>query len=55
MTNILKKLYDNDKRDLKKFEKIANKVEKLADHFANMTDEQLQPVSYTHLTLPTKA
>ncbi|MCT7682246.1 preprotein translocase subunit SecA [Lactobacillus iners] len=42
MTNILKKLYDNDKRDLKKFEKIANKVEKLADHFANMTDEQLQ-------------
>ena len=31
MANILKKLYNADKRELKKFEKIAKKVESYAD------------------------
>ena len=31
MANILKKIYDNDRRELKKFEKLATKVESLGD------------------------
>ncbi|BDR60244.1 preprotein translocase subunit SecA [Lactobacillus xylocopicola] len=42
MANILKKLYNNDKRELKKFEKIAAQVESYADEYAELTDEQLQ-------------
>ncbi len=42
MTNILKRLYDNDKRDLRKFEKIANKVEGYADEMAGLSDAELQ-------------
>lgn len=42
MVNILKKLYNNDKRELKKFEKIANKVESHADEYAELSDEDLQ-------------
>lgn len=42
MTNILKRLYDNDKRDLRKFEKIANKVECYADEMAGLSDAELQ-------------
>ncbi|MCI1290293.1 MAG: preprotein translocase subunit SecA [Lactobacillus sp.] len=42
MTNILKRLYDADKRDLKKFECIADKVESYADEYSHLSDEQLQ-------------
>jgi preprotein translocase subunit SecA len=42
MTNILKRLYDADKRDLKKFERIADKVESYADEYSHLSDEQLQ-------------
>lgn len=42
MTNILKRLYDADKRELKKFERIANKVESYADEYSHLSDEQLQ-------------
>ena len=42
MVNILKKLYNDDKRELKKFEKIAAKVESHADEMSKLSDEQLQ-------------
>ena len=42
MANILKKLYNEDKRQLKKFEKIAKKVESHADEMDKLTDEQLK-------------
>ena len=42
MVNILKKLYNDDKRELKKFEKIAAKVEAHADEMSKISDEQLQ-------------
>ncbi|UZN41662.1 preprotein translocase subunit SecA [Lactobacillus sp. IBH004] len=41
MVNILKKLYNNDKRELKKFEKIADKVESHADEYSRLSDEEL--------------
>ncbi|EEU21721.1 preprotein translocase subunit SecA [Lactobacillus mulieris] len=42
MVNILKKLYDSDKRELKKFEKLADKVEGYADEMSKLSDDQLQ-------------
>ncbi|WP_304682333.1 preprotein translocase subunit SecA [Lactobacillus taiwanensis] len=42
MANILKKIYDNDRRELKKFEKLATKVESLVDEYEKLSDEQLQ-------------
>ena len=42
MVNILKKLYNDDKRELKKPEKIAAKVEAHADEMSKLSDEQLQ-------------
>ncbi len=42
MANVLKKLYNNDKRELKKFEKIAAKVESYANQYEKLTDEELQ-------------
>ncbi|MDF7669407.1 preprotein translocase subunit SecA [Lactobacillus sp. ESL0703] len=42
MVNILKKLYNNDKRELKKFEKIASQVESHADEYDKLSDEQLK-------------
>lgn len=42
MVNILKKLYDSDKRELKKFEKLADKVEGYADEMSKLSDAQLQ-------------
>jgi preprotein translocase subunit SecA len=42
MANILKKIYDNDRRELTKFEKLATKVESLADEYEKLSDEQLQ-------------
>ncbi|EEJ72471.1 preprotein translocase subunit SecA [Lactobacillus ultunensis] len=42
MVNILRKLYNDDKRELKKFEKIAAKVESHAEEMSKLSDEQLQ-------------
>ena len=42
MVNILKKLYDSDKRELKKVEKLADKVEGYADEMSKLSDAQLQ-------------
>ncbi|GGG34670.1 preprotein translocase subunit SecA [Lactobacillus apis] len=42
MVNILKKLYNSDKRELKKFEKLAERVESYADEYSQLYDEQLQ-------------
>ncbi|MCD5578560.1 preprotein translocase subunit SecA [Lactobacillus delbrueckii subsp. lactis] len=42
MANILKKLYNADKRELKHFEKIADQVESYADQMAALSDEELQ-------------
>lgn len=42
MANILKKLYNADKRELKRFEKIADQVESYADQMAAFSDEELQ-------------
>lgn len=42
MANILKKLYDNDKRELKKFEKYASKVEGYADEISKLSDDELK-------------
>ncbi|WEV37543.1 preprotein translocase subunit SecA [Lactobacillus sp. ESL0677] len=42
MVNILKKLYNNDKRELKKFENIASQVESHADEYSKFSDEQLK-------------
>ena len=42
MANILKKLYNADKRELKRFEKIAAQVESHADEMAALSDEELQ-------------
>ncbi|MBP2057655.1 preprotein translocase subunit SecA [Lactobacillus colini] len=42
MVNILKKLYDNDKRELKQFEKLADKVDALSEEYSKLSDEQLQ-------------
>ena len=42
MANILKKIYDNDRRELKKFEKLATKEESLGDEYEKLSDEQLQ-------------
>ena len=42
MANILKKIYNGDKRELKKFEKLAKRVESYADEYSKISDEQLQ-------------
>lgn len=42
MANILKKLYDNDKRELKKFEKYTSKVEGYADEMSKLSDDELK-------------
>ena len=42
MANILKKLYNADKRELKRFEKNAAQVESHADEMAALSDEELQ-------------
>ncbi len=42
MGNILKKIYNGDKRELKKFEKLAKRVESYADEYSKISDEQLQ-------------
>jgi preprotein translocase subunit SecA len=42
MANILRKVIENDKRELKRLDKIANKVESFADEMAALSDEELQ-------------
>lgn len=42
MANFLRRLFDNDRKELKKFRKQAKKVEKLGDKYAEYSDEQLR-------------
>ncbi|EIQ82595.1 UNVERIFIED_CONTAM: preprotein translocase subunit SecA [Streptococcus canis] len=42
MANILRKVIENDKGELRKLEKIAKKVESYADHMASLSDRELQ-------------
>ncbi|MEY8457599.1 preprotein translocase subunit SecA [Lactococcus ileimucosae] len=42
MSNIIKKLVENDKKELKKLHKMAQKVESYEDEMAALPDEQLQ-------------
>ncbi|MFJ7848220.1 preprotein translocase subunit SecA [Peribacillus sp. NPDC097224] len=41
MLNILNKVFDPNKRELKRLEKVADQVEALADEMASLSDEQL--------------
>ncbi|OYQ67021.1 preprotein translocase subunit SecA [Aerococcus sp. 1KP-2016] len=45
MANVLKKIFDNQKKDLKKFNKQAKQVEALEDRFAKYTDDQLKDMT----------
>ena len=40
MVNILKKWVESDKREIKRLNKIANKVESYADQMAKLSDEE---------------
>ncbi|KAF1291871.1 preprotein translocase subunit SecA [Candidatus Enterococcus leclercqii] len=42
MANFLRKIIENDKKELKRLDAIANKVESYADQMAALTDEQLR-------------
>ncbi len=42
MANFLRKIIENDKKELKRLDAIANKVESFADQMAALTDEQLR-------------
>ncbi|MGX7350997.1 protein translocase subunit secA [Enterococcus canis] len=42
MANFLKKMIENDNRELKRLDKIANQVESFADQMAALNDEQLR-------------
>ncbi|AMB99419.1 preprotein translocase subunit SecA [Aerococcus urinaehominis] len=42
MANLLKKIFDNDKKELKRFDKLAKEVEALEDKYAAYTDDQLR-------------
>lgn len=45
MANVLKKVFDNQRKDLKKFDKTAKQVEALEDRFENYTDDQLKDMT----------
>ena len=42
MANLIRSLIENDKKELKRLDSIAKKVESYADQMAALTDEQLQ-------------
>lgn len=42
MANVLKKWIESDRRELRRIDKIANRVERYADQMSKLTDEQLQ-------------
>lgn len=42
MLSILNKMFDSNKKELKRLEKVANQVEALADQMAALSDDQLQ-------------
>ena len=42
MPNIIRKLVENDKKELKKLNKMALQVESFADEMEHLTDEQLK-------------
>ena len=45
MANFLRKIVDSDKRELKKFDAIASRVEALADEYSAKTDEELKAMT----------
>ena len=45
MANLIRSLIENDKKELKRLDSIAKKVEAYADQMAALTDEQLQAKS----------
>ena len=51
MVNILNKLFDFNKKELKRLEKLADKVEALADQMANLSDEELKANTPIHSTM----
>ena len=42
MANILRKWIESDRRELRRINKIANKVESYADEMSKLTDDELQ-------------
>ncbi|MDO4670941.1 MAG: preprotein translocase subunit SecA [Aerococcus sp.] len=42
MANVLKKVFDNDKAEMRRFDRQATKVEELGEKYAEYTDEQLR-------------
>ena len=42
MANFLKQLIENDKKDLKRLEHLANKVEALKEQTEKLSDDELQ-------------
>ena len=40
--NILRKLFDHEYKELKRFEKLADSIEELSEEYENLTDEELQ-------------
>lgn len=45
MANFLRKIVDSDKRELKKFDAIASRVEALADEYSAKTDDELKAMT----------
>ena len=42
MLNIFKKLFDNEYKELKRFERIANDIESLDEEMSKLSDEELK-------------
>ena len=40
--SLLKKLFDFDEKELRRFEKIANYIEELDEEYSNLSDEDLK-------------
>ena len=40
--NILRRLFDHEYKELKKFSAIADKIEELSDEYHNLKDEELK-------------
>ena len=42
MANFFRKLIENDKKELKRLDQMANKIEELADSMSKLSDEELR-------------
>jgi len=42
MANLLKRIFDNDKKTLRRYSKIADQIDALSSEYESLTDEQLQ-------------